>query len=338
LVRVAGNPSGQALETLAGCGKTRSNVAETLIEDQKKTEALKLISTIWFQEVETSTWPVDYTWQAARRAGLQQSLYQDAIRKIESGSRPTPHALEVIAAYSLSRGKSNGTRPNSVWRHWFPSTEALQMFQLLRLFDAGSARDRRLIGVLLTGLANRGYHKTIVRYWEQNSVALQSDTEIWARVSICILGLGNKGRGFRHLSDWKERPGVQMCMVTNYVWSCPRLGKSDREHLRMTCEELLTRFQHDHSAKYIAHVLAESLALLDDQKGFIETAQKYRALFTGSLTKSEYFEDRQKYLLKDIPRLIDHLQRGQIPNFRRASKALLLKQIPFVVMSRISGA
>lgn len=316
----------------------RARLAEAFIEDQKNADALKVISTIWFQEVETSPWPVDYTWQAAKRAGIQRSLCEDVIRKIEKGSRPAPHALEVIAGQFLFPGKANSTRPNPVWRDWFPSPGARQLLHLLRLFDAKTARDRRLIAVLITGLANGGCQKAVVRYWEQNSAALQSDTEIWALVSICILSLGDKGRGFRHLSDWKERPGVQMCMVTNYVWSSPRLGKGDREHLLNTCEELLTRFQHDHSAKYLAHFLAESQVMLDDQKGLLETAHRYRMLFTGSLAKSEYFEDRQKYLLKDIPRLIDLLQKGKIKSFRWASRALRLKEIPFNVMSRISGA
>jgi hypothetical protein len=83
-------------------------------------------------------------------------------------------------------------------------------------------------------------------------------------------------------------------------------------------------------------VLAESQVILGDQHGFLETSTKYRILFDGGIKKSEYFEDRQKYLLTEIPRLIEVLQQSRTNKFRRASQMLRVKQIPFIVLSGIN--
>ena len=127
-----------------------------------------------------------------------------------------------------------------------------------------------------------------------------------------------------------------MWMVTNYVWSCARWGRSSREHIRATCQEALAQLRHDHSAKYLAHVLAESEAILGNQPGFLETSNKYRALFDGNLKKGEYFEDRQKYLMREIPRIIELLAQGRTKRFGLAAQRLRLRQIPFIVLSGIN--
>jgi hypothetical protein len=155
------------------------------------------------------------------------------------------------------------------------------------------------------------------------------------QVGYCILGLGRKGQARKHFSEWKQRRGVQTWMVTNYVWSCPRWGRSSREHIRTTCQDAFAQLHHDHSAKYLAHVLAESEAILGNPQGFLEISNKYRVLFDGSLKKGEYFED-QKYLLREIPRIAEFLAQGRTKRFALAAQSLRLRQIPFLVLSGIN--
>ena len=210
------------------------------------------------------------------------------------------------------------------------------MLSMLKMLDLQSANDGRRISVLLRELAGHGYHRNVIRYWNANRAALWTNVDIWGQVGYCILGLGRKGEARKHFSEWKQRRGVQMWMVTNYVWSCARWGRSSREHIRATCQEALAQLRHDHSAKYLAHVLAESEAILGNQPGFLETSNKYRALFDGNLKKGEYFEDRQKYLMREIPRIIELLAQGRTKRFGLAAQRLRLRQIPFIMLSGIN--
>ena len=158
--------------------------------------------------------------------------------------------------------------------------------------------------MLLQELVSRGYHRHVISYWKKNHSALYSNVEVWGTGRrYCLLSLGHKAEAREQLSEWSQRRGVQMWMVTNYVWSCPRWSRDSREHIRTTCQQALLQLPHDHSAKYLVHLLAESQAILGDQTGFLDTAEKYHLLLDGAVKKSEYFEDRQKYLLTDIPRL-----------------------------------
>jgi hypothetical protein len=195
--------------------------------------------------------------------------------------------------------------------------------------------DGRRIAVLLHELAARGYHREVINYWKKNQPSVYPNVEIWAQVGYCILSLGRKAQAANHFSEWTQRPGVQMWMVTNYVWSSPRWSHASREHIRTTCLQALSQLPHDHSAKYLVHVLAESQAILGDDRGFLETLEKYRSLFDGSVKKPEYFEERQKYLLTEIPSLAHILKQRGKTKFARTARFLRLKQIPFIVFSEI---
>ena len=85
----------------------------------------------------------------------------------------------------------------------------------------------------------------------------------------------------------------------------------------------------------IVHVLAESQSILGGDRGFLETFKKYRSLFDGSVKKPENFEEQQKYLLPEIPALAQILQQRGKTKFARAARFLCLKQIPFIVFSKI---
>jgi hypothetical protein len=85
----------------------------------------------------------------------------------------------------------------------------------------------------------------------------------------------------------------------------------------------------------VLYNLGESQAILGNQAGFLETTEKYYFLLDGSLKKSEYFEDRQKYLLTDIPRLVETLKLKGSNKFARSSRVLRFKQIKFILRSKI---
>jgi tetratricopeptide (TPR) repeat protein len=313
----------------------RARLIEVLLRRQKYPEAMESIFSLWFQEVENSPWPVDYSWKAVKDSGAQLRVYETSLDAVRKGSRPTPRALYVLAAYALGDAPGSKVRPKPVWSSWFPQKHTREVLSILHGLDAQSVNDGRRIAVLLHELAARGYHREVINYWKKNHSSVYSNVEIWAQVGYCILSLGRKTQARKHFSEWTQRRGVQMWMVTNYVWSSPRWSHASREHIRTTCLQVLSQLPHDHSAKYLVHVLAESQAILGDDRGFTETLEKYRSLFDGTTKKAEYFEERQKYLLNDIPRLSETLtQRGKT-RFIRAAGLLRLKQIPFILLSEI---
>ncbi len=312
-----------------------ARLIEVLLREHKYPEAMEAISTLWFQEVETSPWPVDYSWKAVKDPGTQLRIYQGSLDAVRKGSRPTPRALYVLASYALGGVPDSKVRPKPVWSSWFPPKRTREILAILQQLDAQSATDGRRIQVLLHELAAHGYHREVINYWKKNHSAVYSNVEIWAQVGYCFLSLGRKTQSRKHFSEWTQRRGVQMWMVTNYVWSSPRLSHSSREHIRSTCLQALSQLPHDHSVKYLVHVLAESQAIVGDDCGFSETLEKYQSLFDGSVKKPEYFEERQRYLLRDIPRLAEILRQRGKAKFIRAAGLLRLKQIPFIVLSEI---
>ncbi len=314
----------------------RARLAEVLLQENKKSEAMDAISSVWFQEVENSPWPVEYAWKAAKNAGVQKQVYENALQSLRKGSKPTPQALHWMACHAFGGTRPEKVRVQPIWQSWVPLGGARQVLSMLTMLDAKSANDGRRISVLLQELSGHGYHRNVIRYWNANREALSTKVDIWGQVGYCILGLGRKGEARKHFSDWKQRRGVQMWMVTNYVWSCARWGRSSREHIRTTCQEALAQLPHDHSAKYLAHVLAESEAILGNQSGFLEASNKYRALLDGNLKKGEYFEDRQKYLLREIPRIVELMAQGRTKKFAFAGQRLRFQQLPFIVLSGIN--
>ncbi|HEY6372975.1 MAG TPA: tetratricopeptide repeat protein, partial [Candidatus Sulfotelmatobacter sp.] len=231
----------------------RARLAEVLLKENKKSEAMDAISSVWFQEVENSSWPVEYSWKAAKSAGVQKQVYENALQLLRKGSKPTPQALHWMASYALGETRPEKVRVQPIWHSWVPLKSARPVLSMLKMLDAQSANDGQRIWVLLQELSGHGYHRNVVRYWNAHRASLWTNVDIWGQVGYCILGLGRKGEARKHFSDWKQRRGVQMWMVTNYVWSCARWGRSSREHIRTTCQEALAQLRHDHSAKYLAH-------------------------------------------------------------------------------------
>ena len=75
----------------------RARLAEVFLKENKKSEAMDAISSVWFQEVENSPWPVEYSWKAAKNAGVQKQVYENALQLLRKGSKPTPQALHLMA-------------------------------------------------------------------------------------------------------------------------------------------------------------------------------------------------------------------------------------------------
>ena len=118
-----------------------------------------------------------------------------------------------------------------------------------------------------------------------------------------------------------------MWAVANYVNTFAGLGAKQLAEVRSSCRDALTGLPHDHCAKYLVHRLAESCALLDDEKGLLETWKEYRSYFDGKLEKAEWFAARRRYLLADVLILARALEGNDRKMYKKMLRGLRWKEL-----------
>ena len=118
-----------------------------------------------------------------------------------------------------------------------------------------------------------------------------------------------------------------MWMVANYIGCLSALRQRDLKEIVASSGDALRDLPHDHCARYLAHVMAEACALLGDAKGLRETWDRYRSYFDCKEKKNEYFEDRRRPLLTDIPIMVRYLEQQQFGLYRRSVRALRWRHI-----------
>ena len=108
-----------------------------------------------------------------------------------------------------------------------------------------------------------------------------------------------------------------MWVVANYIQTFPSGGRANLEEMRAACRDALARLPHDHCARYLAHVQAECCARLKDTQGFLDTWNRYRAYFDCREKPNEWFENKRKYLLTDIPMMARYLEQNRPDLYRK---------------------
>jgi hypothetical protein len=299
---------------------------EVLAEENNEDEAVETLQRIWFAEPELPAWPAEYAWKAAERGHFDNEVYQEARWRLARGSRPTPTALSLMAAHAMDWESLKKKARQPHWRTWIPGPGAQEVRALLGMVDRAQWADGHYRAVLLRCLCEFGYQRLAVRYWKGNRAAVENHVDSWAEVGRALVSLDRKEQARKVLKDWRERAGVPMWAVANYVLCFSRREALDLKEVLYTCTDALASLTHDHCAKYLAHVQAEMCALLGDTEAFRTTWLKHKGYFTGELKKGEWFESRHRHLLSDIPHLADLLERHQISQFRAASQELCEKQ------------
>jgi len=149
----------------------------------------------------------------------------------------------------------------------------------------------------------------------------------WAETSRALVSLGRKAEARELLSSWRTRRGVGMWTITNYIQSLSPLRREGLQEILATCRDALANLPHDHCARYLAHVQAESAVLLDDQQGFRGVWERYRPYFDCRETTNEWFEARRKHLLSEVPMMARYLQEGHLGLFRKMRRSWRWKHI-----------
>ena len=301
--------------------------AEVLANDpNRKAQAIEVLLGIMFEETEASTWPVDYAWKAVQNANLEELAYQKAFERLRQGKRPTFGALAILASYAVKQGNTVKQGLQPYWRTWLPDRGARGVLSLQKMVDAAAWPKERYRAILLKQLSDTGYARLVARYWKKNKVSVESDVDAWAETARALVVLKRKGEARTLLQGWRERSGVGMWAVANYVNSLARMRSNQLEEMRSACRDALAGLPHDHCAKYLVHRLAEACALLRDETGLLETWKGYRNYFDGKVEKGEWFEARRRYLLVDLVILARSLQENNRKMYAKVLRSLRWKR------------
>jgi hypothetical protein len=237
-----------------------------------------------------------------------------------------------MASHAMQR-ETRRIKRQPLWRTWLPGAGAREVLALLDLVEGAGWGDGRYRAVLFRNLCDFGYERLVVRHWKKMRPLVEADVASWSEVGRALLDLDRKQEARRLLARWRQRAGVRMWMVANYVMCFPRHGQNHWQEVRSACEDALARLPQDHRAKFLVHVQAEMCALLDDTEAFGETWVKRRGYFNGKLDESEWFESRRNHLLGDIPLMADLLEQNQTELFRKAYRDLRKKHGPSLQLS-----
>jgi predicted Zn-dependent protease len=294
-----------------------ARMAEALMEIGNKKEAIETLVSLFFAPAEPSVWPPNYAWQAIRKANCEADAYAQARAKLATGARPTLRSASIFAEYAFERNVTEKRTKQRIWRQWFPDAGAREVLGLLKTLDANEENARPLRSAFFQELNDFGYPSLVARYWKKHRAQVESDTRTWAETGRALTSLKRRKAARELLGQWRNRSGVHMWNITNFV-TCysPFRGKQLRE-MAATCHDALGGLPHDHCARFLAHVEAESYALLGDKKAFLELWQRYQATyFTGAIKEGEWFQNARRNLLHDIPVMAGYLEKEQWFKFR----------------------
>jgi cellulose synthase operon protein C len=286
-------------------------------EENKSGEALDALQSLLFAEAETSNWPADYAWEAIKRAHLVDQAFLKMRSALENGSRPTHRGFFIISSSAFTRGKTQKLIPQPGWRIWFPDRGAKELLELLALADRRPWMNGRYRAQIFDRFSSVGYFGLVLNYWKKHKDVVEADGATWAETARAMVSLGLRAEARKLLTSWRTRPGVGMWVVTNYVQSFSPLRSNDLRQVTATCRDALKNLPHDHCARYLAHVEAEAYALLGDKSGFLETWNHHRSYFDCRETEGEWFENKRKHLLTDIPMMARYLQQNKLGLYRR---------------------
>ncbi len=300
---------------------------EVLAGDQtKKDQALGFLLRIFFAQAEESIWPADYAWAAVQRAHWEEDIYQKSLNLLKQGSRPTSHALSILASHAIKRSGAAKRKLQPRWRAWFPDKGARELLSLLQIVDSASWSKKGYRASLLKHLGDAGYSRSVVRYWKKNGMLVEADVDSWAETARALVNLDRKSDVRKLVAPWRQRTGVAMWVVTNYVMCLSTRRPKQLREMLSTCRDALAGLPHDHCAKFLAHVQAEACALLGDRKALRETCDRYQSYFDGKLEKGEWFLAKRKYLLADVPIMARALRDNDQSMYKRIRRSLRWKQ------------
>jgi predicted Zn-dependent protease len=300
---------------------------ESHARNSQKEKAIAVLLQIFFMEVEEKPWPANHAWEQIQQRQWADETYEAAVQRIRAGEKPTPRAITLLALHASGMSEYESSRKAvPLLQSLFPGKPARELRRLLGIAGDNSHFGLPYRAILLTRLSDIGQQRLTVRYCKLHREELRDSVECWAQAGRALVDLGRKGEARELFCDWRSRKGVGMWTVTNYVLCFSGRLRNHLEELASTCADALAGLEHDHCAKYLAHRLLHSEALLGRRDDFLKHWQAYRNYFDQKLEKNEYFRAREKYLLDRIHEMGEALEAGRFRDYDKAVRSLQWKR------------
>jgi len=304
-----------------------ARLVEVRAQEKNLDQAIAAMQRIFYAEVEGSTWPADYAWEHLKKAQFVDRAYQEARRSLEKQLRPAPQAFFILCSHALEQARTEKKIPQSRWTSWFPDRGVKELLRLLELADRSPWIEGSYRAKALDRLNGVGHYRLVIKYWRKHRAEVEADVSTWSETGRALASLRRSSEARKLLSSWRGRRGVSMYVVANYVGCLSAVWPNDLKQIVATCGDALRDLPHDHCARYLAHVKAEACALQGDKRGLRETWDQYRNYFDCKENTNEWFEQRRRPLLTDIPMLVRFLEQNQVGLYRKTVWGLRWRHI-----------
>ncbi len=316
--------------------------AEVKAEAGESDQAIAAFLSLLFANTEPSVWPPNYAWEALRKAHFEEAAYQQARARIKQGQRPTPRGLAILAEFAIARNHTEKRSLQPIWRTYFPDRGARELLSLAEDLESEDLESNDVPAlpfrnVILCELTNFGYHRLTLKYWKMHSAQVEAETMAWSEVARAFAGLKSRRRGRKFIAGWRDHVGVPMWVIANFVLCCNPRSKKQLRQMISACHDALTGLPHDHCARYLAHVEAESYARLGDEKGFLEAYLRYKNYFDGKIERSEWFQESRRNLLADIPAMGRFLEEGQRTQYKKMRRRIVWEELTSKFQGKTAG-
>jgi predicted Zn-dependent protease len=306
---------------------------EVIAREGKKEEAIVQLMRLFFAETEPSNWPPDYAWEAIKTAKWEDDAYAKALELLREGRLPTGRTAFILANYVVERFKIEKKSEHGFLRSVWPERGAREILNLLRMIDAGAESGNSPRAKFLAKLSDFGYERLVVKAWRKSPEKVEADIASWAETARALTGRKQYRTSRKFLAGWRERKGVAMWMMTNYLICLTGTDSASLKEVRSSCRDALDGLPHDHCARYLAHRQAEACALLQDEAGFRQCMTQYREYFEGRIEKEEWFEQKRRYLFADLPALARCLEQNDLQKYRAGVRQLRWERIKLTFSS-----
>jgi cellulose synthase operon protein C len=285
-----------------------ARLADARCHEGKIDDALESALIVCFAPVEHSVWPVNRVWTVFGAASKEGILAERFRAKLDQGAQSTPQALRRYAEHLV---KDVGSTPRllKVFRQTRLNHVTRKIFELMKMIEKSSWRNDFDPSELFAVLNENGYPRLVVRFWKAMPPEAQTEESgAWAQAGRAMINRRQYAAARDLFKDWRNRRGVGMWSLANYMRSLSRFRHRDLREVMATCRDALANLPHDHCARYLVCLQAEACALADDKDGLLAVWNDRREYFKGELNKNEYFNAPEKYLMREIPDLVQALE------------------------------
>jgi tetratricopeptide (TPR) repeat protein len=294
-----------------------ARLADARYHEGRIEEALESALIVCFAPVEHSVWPVNRVWTVFGEASKEGILAERFRAKLDQGAQPTPQALRRYAEH-LVKDADPTPRLLKVFRQTRLNHVTRRIFALMKVIERSSWRNDFAPGDLFAVLNENGYPRLVIGFWKAMPADAQTeDSDAWAQAGRAMINRRRYTAARALFLDWRNRRGVGMWSLANYMRSLSRFRHRDLREVIASCRDALANLRHDHCARYLVCLQAEACALGGDKDGLLAVWNDRREYFKGELKKDEYFNAPEKYLMREIPDLVEALEQKGLGAYSR---------------------